>query len=334
MNTNSDLGPYLRRFLGEYLPKQRSASPRTVSAYRDALKLLLQHVAAARRRSVADLGLATIDRAAVLAFLESLETKRGNGVATRNHRLAAIRSFFRFVSLNTPEAVEQCAQILNIPLKRGDTRSIGYLTVDEVKAVLGEVRLDTASGRRDDVLLRLLYNTGARVQEALDVRACDVRLETPPHVLLRGKGRKERICPLWKDTAQRLRSFLAAGPLDTTAFAPVFVGCTGRALTRFGVRYILEKYVQRAVSGCPSLKRKRIHPHTLRHTTAMHLLQSGVDLNTIRCWLGHASVTTTNRYVEIDLEMKRRAIEGVKAPRSASKPAIVDGDILAWLESL
>ncbi len=334
MRATDDLGPHLRRFLGEYLPKQRAASPGTVRSYRDALKLLLLYVAETRRCSVADLRLAHVDRITVLAFLESLESKRGNSVTTRNNRLAAIRSFFRFISTGAPEAVEQCSRILDIPFKRGDPRTIDYLTVEEVKALLQEVRLDTPRGRRDDLLLRFLYNTGARVQEALDVRACDLRLDSPPHVLLRGKGRKERLCPLWKDTVQRLRRLFAEQLLDAGQPLPVFTGRTGQALTRFGVGYILDKYVQRAIARCPSLKRKRIHPHTIRHTTAMHLLQSGVDLNTIRCWLGHASVNTTNRYVEIDLEMKRRVLEGVKPPRAVAKPAIANASLLAWLESL
>ncbi len=300
MRTDDDLGLHLRRFLGEYLAKQRSASLGTVRSYRDALKLLLLHVAETRRCSVAELRLAHIDRLAVLAFLESLEKDRGNTVTTRNNRLAAIRSFFRFVSANAPEAVEQSSRILGIPLKRSDSRIVDYLTVDEVRSLLQEVRLDAPNGLRDDALLRFLYNTGARVQEALDVRACDIRLDSPPHVLLQGKGRKERLCPLWNDTVERLERLFAERHLDANQASPVFTGRTGHALTRFGVGYILNKYVQRATAHCPSLERKRVHPHTIRHTTAMHLLQSGVDLNTIRCWLGHASVNTTNRYVEID----------------------------------
>lgn len=334
MKSDADLGSHLRRFLGEYLPQQRNASPRTIRSYRDALKLLLLHAAATRRCSIAKLRLVDLDRPAVLAFLRSLETERQNGVATRNHRLAAIKSFFRYVSSAAPEAVEQCARILAIPLKRGDSRSIEYLTVGEIRATLREIRLDTADGRRDDALLRFLYNTGARVQEALDVRACDLHLDSPSHVLLRGKGRKERVCPLWADTVRRLRALLRERHLDPKDSTPLFVGRSGHALTRFGIRYLLIKYVQRAAPRCPGLERKRIHPHTLRHTTAMHLLQSGVDLNTIRCWLGHASVTTTNRYVEIDLEMKRRALDGVKPPRGATKPPIQDAELLTWLEGL
>lgn len=334
MNVIADLGTYLRRFLGEYLPRQRSASPCTVRGYRDALKLLLARVAEVKRVSVAELHLSDIDRVAVLAFLESIETTRKNSVSTRNHRLAAIRSFFRFVSANAPEAIEQCARIMDIPLKRSDSRTVDYLTIDEMHTILLQVPVDTRDGRRDDALLHFLYNTGARVQEALDVRRGDLVLDSPPHVLLRGKGRKERLCPLWADTVERLRRLLDDRTVDAEPASPVFSSRGGRPLTRFGAGYILEKYVRRAIPHCASLERKNIHPHTLRHTTAMHLLQSGVDLNTIRCWLGHASVTTTNRYVEIDLEMKRRAIEGVDPPAGRKRGKAAEASLLAWLESL
>lgn len=334
MKVADDLGMYLRRFLGEYLPRQRSASPCTVRAYRDALKLLLTSIAEVKRSSVAELHLSDLDRVAVLAFLESIETKRDNSVTTRNHRLAAIRSFFRFVSANSPETVEQSARILDIPLKRGDSRTVDYLTIAEIQAILLQIPIDTPDGSRDAALLHFLYNTGARVQEALDVRRGDLVLDSPPHVLLRGKGRKERLCPLWADTVDRLRRLLDARLGDAEPASPVFTSRGGRPLTRFGAGYILEKYVRRAIPHCASLERKNIHPHTLRHTTAMHLLQAGVDLNTIRCWLGHASVTTTNRYVEIDLEMKRRAIEGVTPPAGLGREKPVEAGLLTWLESL
>jgi site-specific recombinase XerD len=334
MKTQTDLGGYLRRFLGEYLPRQRNATSCTIRAYRDALKLLLRSVAEAQGCSITDLRVSQIDRAAVLTFLSALESIRGNGVTTRNHRLAAIRSFFRFVSLDAPEAVDQCAQILAIPSKRGDSRPVDYLTAEEINAVLMQIPLGTPEGRRDDALMRFIYNTGARVQEAVDLKTNDLCLHSPAHVLLRGKGRKERLCPLWPDTVVRLRRLLAERGLDLKRPAPVFTNRASVPLTRFGVRYILAKYVRLATQRSPGLSRKNIHPHTLRHTTAMHLLQSGVDLNTIRCWLGHASVTTTNRYVEIDIEMKRRALDGMPAPSGAAPPVVADASLLSWLESL
>jgi site-specific recombinase XerD len=335
MNAGADLGKQLRFFLTDYLPLQRNASPRTILTYRDALKLLLQFVARLRSRSVTELSLADLDRTVVLSFLEDIERTRHNAITTRNHRLAAIRSFFRCVAYQKPESVAHSQQILAIPLKRGESRTIGYLTQEEITTLFAVVQPQTLMARRDDVLLRFLYNTGARIQEALDLRACDLRLEPPPHVRLLGKGRKERVCPLWSDTADRLRAHLAERGIRSTEPASVFVNRAGQPLTRFGAEYILAKYAGHARKLCPSLEKKHVHPHLIRHTTAVHLLQSGVDLNTIRCWLGHASLVTTNRYVEIDLAMKRAAIESVQPPASGGghSPMIEDA-LLVWLESL
>lgn len=334
MKGSTDLGCQLRRFLGQHLPLERHASPRTVSAYRDALKLLLCFTAEGKKRSVAELDFSAFDREAVLSFLESLEKVRGNSTRTRNHRLAAIRSFFRFVSSNSPELVGLCAQILGIPEKRMDNESVDYLTVEEMNGILASIPREGQQAPRDDALLRFLYNTGARVQEMLDVRAADLHLTTPAHVLLRGKGRKERTCPLWPDTVDRLKRLLEADQVDLRSELPVFRNRDGKALTRFGARYILSKYARAAAEEHPTLSRKNIHPHSVRHTTAMHLLQSGVDTNTIRCWLGHASVVTTNHYVEIDLEMKRRALEAVSPPKGPAPVPMQDASLLTWLENL
>lgn len=334
MKIDTDLGCQLRRFLGEYLPRERNASLRTISAYRDALKLLLCFTAERQKCSVAELAFSHLNRETILSFLESLETVRANATTTRNHRLAAIRSFFRFVSSSSPELVELCTQILGIPQKRADSESVGYLTVEEMNAILASILPQSAEGRRDDALLRFMYNTGARVQETLDVRAMDLQLTTPAHVLLHGKGRKERTCPLWPDTVVRMKELLKVNQINCRSELPVFRNRAGKALTRFGVRYILAKYVRVAAEKQPTLSRTEVHPHTIRHTTAMHLLQSGVDVNTIRCWLGHASVVTTNHYVEIDLEMKRRALEGVNPPQGAELVPVPDATLLSWLESL
>jgi site-specific recombinase XerD len=334
MSQPTDLGSHLRYFLSDFLAAQRNASPNTVRAYRDSLKLLLLFVAARRGGSVADLSLTHIDRPSVLEFLKSTECDRRNQPVTRNLRLAAIRAFFRSVANRSPEAVEHCQQILSIPLKRTEQRAVDYLTLEEVKAIFATIPLTSAAGKRDDCLLRFMYNTGARVQEVVNVRTEDLRLETPAQVRLVGKGRKERLCPLWPDTAARLQALISAAGRQA-ACSPLFRNRDGGTLTRFGVRYILSTYAHRGAERCPTLARKRVHPHTLRHTTAMHLLQAGVDVNTIRCWLGHVSVTTTNRYVEIDLEMKRRALEQIGPPQSARRrrPA-TDRSLLAWLESL
>jgi site-specific recombinase XerD len=276
---------------------------------------------------------ADLDRKAVLAFLNGLEKERGNSITTRNHRLAVARSFFRFLSANMPEAVEQCTQILAIPLKRGDSRSVDYLTVDEVQFLLKQISLCTPNGKRDDALLRLLYNTGARVQEVLDIRIRDLKLSTPAHVLLHGKGKKDRLCPLWSDTVERLQTYIRDRHRGTPD-SPLFANRKGDQLTRSGIRYILSRYVDAAIPQCPNLKRKRVHPHTVRHSTAMHLLQSGVDLNTIRCWLGHANIATTNRYVELDLEMKRRALDTLEPPPGNAQTGAPGAELLTWLEGL
>ncbi|MEW6753161.1 MAG: site-specific integrase [Candidatus Latescibacterota bacterium] len=333
MTSRDSLGIYLRHFLVDYLAGQRNASAHTVHAYRDALKGLLLHAAQIRQRSVSDLRMEDLDQALVLSYLEALERERGNSATTRNLRLSAIHSFFRAVAQLAPERVEQAQRILAIPQKRTTSRVLGYLTVPEIQALLRQPPLQTSRGRRDQALLRFLYNTGARVQEALDVGVSHIRFEAPSHVRLLGKGRKERLCPLWPDTVAALQQVLRDRSEAIDAGTLVFTNCQGSPLTRCGVRYILSKYVRLASAACPSLQGKRIHPHTLRHTTAAHLLQSGVDLNTVRCWLGHVDLATTSRYVEADLEAKRQALGEVAAPRGRRVPGL-NRSLLAWLESL
>jgi integrase/recombinase XerD len=330
------LATELKYFLTDYLPRQKNASRLTIVTYRDALKLFLVHVARVRETSIDKLTFAELDRTAVLQFLDAIERERHNAVTTRNARLTGIRSFFRSVATRHPAHLEASAQVLGIPTKRADNRAIDALTLDEVSAILQTIDLTARNGRRDDALIRFMHNTGARVQEALDVLASDLRLDAPAHVHLRGKGRKARLCPVWADTAARLRRLLAERGVDLDTRVPVFTNrITGRALTRFGARYILTKYVRRATARAPTLSKKRIHPHSVRHATALHLLQSGVDLNTVRCWLGHASVVTTNRYVEMDLEAKRAALEGTKALQEGTPPPVIpDASLLRWLESL
>ena len=332
-----NLGRLLRYFLLDYLSSQRNATSNTVRAYRDSLKLLLVFCATSKKCSVAELAIGAIDRSIVLAFLESIELDRGNSVITRNLRLTAIRSFFRCVSNSLPEEVERCRLILSIPVKRADTDVVDYLSVEEINAILSQVPTTTPLGRRDDALLRFLYNTGARVQEAVDVRASDLRLETPASVRLRGKGGKERLCPLWTDTIARIYTILQEMKVDTQSRDHVFINRSGKQLSRFGVRYILSKYVNLAANQCPSLARKNVHPHTFRHTTAMHLLQAGVDLSVIKNWLGHVNLATTHSYIEIDLEMKRKALSACNpmAESQDLKHLIEKNeDVISWLDSL
>lgn len=326
----------LRDFLGDHLPRLRGLSPHTILSYRDSLVLLLRFLASRKRGGVIALDLDDIGPDDVIAFLRHLEEDRGNAASTRNIRLAAIHAFFRFVASSHPERLEQCQRILGVPFKRFRTRPVEYLEYDEILAVLTTIDRSTKQGRRDYALLVTMFNTGGRVQEILDLRAQDLQLVRPHQLRLMGKGRKERICPLWAETAQLLKEFCAERQLDLRSSAPLFVNRQGEPLTRFGVRYILRKYFDRARQRLPSLSRKRLHPHSMRHSTAVHMLKAGVDLSTISQWLGHASINTTNRYATIDLDMKREAIaraRPVDVPRRPTRWRR-DESILAWLEAL
>ena len=236
-----------------------------------------------------------------------------------------------------PERLEQAQRILSIPLKRAETQPVDYLEYEEIRAVLESVDRATPYGRRDYALLATMFNTGARVQEIIDLRVSDCQLNKPFQVRLSGKGRKVRICPLWPQTAEVLRHLCAERGLSHHASTPLFLNHRGEPLTRFGVRYILARHCECARTICPSLARKRLHPHSMRHSTAIYLLKSGVDLVTISHWLGHASINTTNRYATIDMEMKREAIAKAEPPfEHPQMPGAwrTDASILAWLESL
>ena len=333
----STLGRALRAFFTTHLPQVRAASPHTLRSYRDSLALLLRFVAADTRHDLAQLDLEAITPDVVVAFLHDVEHTRHNRPSTRNVRLAAVHAFFRFVAHAHPEHLERCQRILAIPFKRSGARVIEYLDYEEILAVLKAVDRSTDDGRRDYVLLAAMFNTGARVQEILDLRACDLQLVAPCHLRLIGKGRKERLCPLWPQTAQLLQAYLTQRRLTTGSSDRLFVNHQGEPLTRFGVRYLLAKYCDRARSTCPTLARKRLHPHSLRHSTAVHLLKAGVDLVTISHWLGHASPNTTHRYAAIDLEAKRAALSKAHPPgdeEHAVSSWRSEATILEWLEAL
>jgi site-specific recombinase XerD len=325
----------LRTFFADHLPRVRGMSPHTVCSYRDAFLILLRFLATRRGRSVVALDFQDLAPDHVLAFLDHLETGRHNGAATRNSRLAAIHAFARYAAANHPEHIELCQRILAVPFKRARPRVVEYLEAGEIRALLRAPDRTTPDGRRDHALLLALFNTGARVQEILDVRPCDLQLARPFQVRLRGKGRKERMCPLWPETAETLRTLLCERGIDPTATQPVFRNHRGEPLSRFGVRYVLRKHALQARSA--TLDAKRVHPHVLRHTTAVHLLQAGVDLVTISHWLGHASVETTNRYAAVDLETKRAAVAKAR-PLGDIDPALgawrKKETILQWLEAL
>lgn len=327
----------LRQFFSDYLPTIRGVSPNTIQSYRDTVVLLLRFAAQTKQLDPVRLELSDLFPEDVLAFLQHLEADRHNKPSTRNVRLAAIHAFFRHVATQYPEHLEQAQRILNIPIKRAQTRPIDYLDYPELCAVFDSVDRSRAQGRRDYALLVTMFNTGARVQEIVDLRVSDLQLTKPFQVRLCGKGRKVRLCPIWPQTADLLRRLCDEIGIADQASASLFRNRRGEPITRYGIRYILAQHCERAKETCPSLVGKRLHPHSMRHSTAIHLLKSGVDIVTVSHWLGHASINTTNRYTAIDLEMKREAIARAEPPyKHPQMPGSwkQDGSILDWLESL
>ena len=335
---SSVLSRSLGEFFTKYVPAVRGMSPHTQNSYRDSLVLLLRFLCSRFHMHPTALDIEHVTANAVLSFLDYLEEERHNGVPTRNVRLAAIHAFFSYVGSRYPERSHEVQPILAIPVKRcGFQKPIDYLEDEELAALFSSVDRNHPKGRRDHTLLSFMFNTGARVQEVLDVRPCDLQLSRPSQVRLKGKGKKERICPLWQQTAGLLKELLSERGLELHSHEKLFVNCRGEPLSRFGVRYVLATYIEAAQKSCPSLGRKRIHPHSMRHSTAISLLRSGVDLYSISQWLGHASMNTTGRYATLDLQMKRRVLSRAKPKGSLSYSQTKwrrDQNILEWLESL
>ena len=332
MNTQISLPTLLRGFFEDYLAAQRDVSPNTIFAYRDSIKLFLRFAARRSGRQVIRLRLADLGPTTVLSFLDYLELERKNCVATRNCRLVAVHRFFGYVADTDPRHADLCRRVLDIPIKKTTSSAMTYLDRNEVKALLAAPTPAHRLGLRDRALLTFLYNTGARASEAVALNVKDVRFEPPTQVCIFGKGRKERTCPLWQETVNALRAYLQQRDNGNQPDAPLFLNAHQKRISRFGVVTILKRHVVTAATQEPSLTAKRISPHTMRHTAAMHLLQAGVELNVIKSWLGHVSITTTSQYIEIDMEMKRKAIE---SPISAGDtPWRCRQDILQWLEDL
>jgi integrase/recombinase XerD len=291
-------------FFVNYLQSTRGASAHTVRAYRDALKLFFLFMADQKRKQIAELELDDIQAESVLTFLDHIESKRSNSAVTRNCRLAAIRSFVQHLLRCDVARAGQYGRILAIRTKRATRRAVAYLEPEEARAVIAAVDISSPRGRRDHALLLLLYNTGARVSEALTLRPGDLRLERPRQARFLGKGRKERICPLWSETASALRRVIRTdGGNDL-----IFKSHRGAPLSRDGVAYLLRKYVRLAAKS-PSPRLRHVTPHMLRHSCAVALLQAGVDVSVIRDYLGHASVATTSRYITANLQMKRQVLD-------------------------
>jgi site-specific recombinase XerD len=331
---SSSLASLLHAFFHEWMGNQRNLSRHTVCSYRDSWKLFLRFASERKRRQITKLSLADLQASEVLAFLEHLEKERKVSISTRNCRLAAIHSFFTFVAHREPLAIAQCAEIARIPVKKTARPAMCYMDAEEITAILREPDRSSLEGQRDHALLAFLYNTGARIQEALDVCPRAIRFESPAQVELLGKGRKSRICPLWPETVAVLKALLRRHPRADDE--PIFVNRYGQPLGAAGVRFKLKQYVRAAAQHVPSLAKKRVTPHTWRHSVGVQLVAAGVDVTVIRNWLGHARLDTTNHYARANLETKRKALEQVdpttkpgRPPRWRRKP-----DLLSWLDSL
>jgi integrase/recombinase XerD len=322
----------LQDFFLRRLVTQRGASARTVESYRDAFELLLGYLEQRTGKPPSALQLADLDAPVVLDFLDHLESERGNSVRTRNARLAAIHSFMRYAAVRDPASLPITARVLAIPAKRFDRPVLSYLTRGQIAAILAAPDRGTWSGRRDAVLLATAYNTGARVSELTALQVRDVLLDRQTAVHLHGKGRKQRVIPLWKNTATQLRTWL--DKISPAPDAPVFPNRAGAPLTRSGVRDRLDRAVALAEPRCPSLHGQHITPHTLRHSTAMHLLQSGTDLAVIALWLGHSSPAVTHQYLEADLAAKEAVLQRLTDPGPTPTRFHPGDRLLAFLQGL
>ncbi|HWC18342.1 MAG: tyrosine-type recombinase/integrase [Blastocatellia bacterium] len=337
MTETAKLGPWVRRFLLEHLVGERNLARNTQRSYRDTLTLLIPFIAGRARKGVEQLAIDHLSPEHVRQFLQYLEDTRGCSVPTRNQRLAVIHALARFIGERAPEHVEWCGHIRGVPFKRAPKISITYLEKSEMDALLAAPDRNSLQGRRDYALILFLYNTGSRADEAAQLSVGDLRLAHSPDrdhssVQIRGKGNKIRFCPLWPHTVRELKELVS----EKASTEHIFINRYGRPLTRFGVHAIVKRYAGKASTKVPGLATKRVSPHSIRHTCATHLLRAGVDINTIRAWLGHVSLDTTNVYAETDLEMKAAALAHceVKGSSKPSKRWCQDKDLMAFLKSL
>ena len=314
---------HITAFLRERLPIQRGASQNTCAAYADTFRLLLEYASGRCGISPSQLHLEQLDSRMIMDFLEYLETARGNCARTRNARLTAIKSFMRFVEHRLPTILEHSRRILAIPSKRTDSRLIGYLNIDEVKAILDAPDLKTADGLRDRAMMHLCFAAGLRASELVTLPTAAVILHSPPSIRVTGKGRKERCLPLWKETAADLRRWLRVRG-DKPGVRELFLNARGLPMTRHGFKYVLSKHVDVAGNSCSSLKAKSVSPHVLRHSCAMMILQATGDIRKVSLWLGHADLQTTQVYLRADPTEKLEAIDAALPPvlrRGVFRPA-------------
>lgn len=333
-----NLGQVVHSFFVDYLSLQKGLQATSLQSYRDVIKLLLRFVADRRRRKVSRLKMEDFTLELVLEFLSHLEQERGNHIRTRNHRLAVLHTFFEYLARRAPETLAICQQIAAIPMKRVASPETHYLQREQIAELFRRLPNEGRHALRDRTLLLFLYNTGARVREVATLRANQLELSGQPRVRLHGKGDKWRICPLWTDTADHLQQLLQQQ--GSHADEPVFLSARAAALTRFGIYKIVRRHCQELEENGLRIRGAHISPHTFRHTAAVHLLESGVEVNVIRGWLGHVKLDTTSRYAEITLKSKEAALQACEPPdamQSKSHPRTVwqdDEQLLNWLDSL
>jgi site-specific recombinase XerD len=335
MSKDALVGPWVKRFLLEHLVSERNLSGNTQRSYRDTLALFLPFASVRRKKPIDRLEVIDLSREAIRDFLDHLEQSRNCSVRTRNQRLAALHAMARFIADRSPEHIAWCGQVRSVPFKRFARKELSYLEKPEMDALLAAPDLRTRQGARDHALLLFLYNSGARVSEATALRVVDLDLRTNRigSAQLRGKGNKTRRCPLWPATCNELLALIRNRSPDH----PVFLNRLGQPLSRHGVHSLVRKYIRIVATSRPALATRSISPHTIRHTTATHLLRSGVDINTIRAWLGHVSIDTTNIYAEVDLQRKADVLAHSNALRTApsnSKHWKDDTSLMNFLRSL
>ena len=322
----------LEQFFVQRLMQQMHASPCTVAAYRDTFRMLLAFAHRQLGKQPCDLTIEDLNAALILAFLEYLEVERDNSIRSRNARFAAIRSFMRYVAFQEPSALSLVQRVLAIPMKRFEQPLIGFLSREQVEAILAAPDRHTWVGQRDHVMLATLYNSGARVSELIGMKVGDLIFEPSAFVRIHGKGRKQRSVPLWRETATQLKRWLQAYP--RTPEQPLFPNRSGTVLTRIGLTERLKLAAKVAAQQYPDLHKRRIFPHLIRHSIAMHMLQAGIDITVIALWLGHENPTTTHRYVEADIAMKEQALKTLQAPSQQPLRYKPTDKVMQFLQSL
>lgn len=335
MKSNNNIQMLIQKYFLQWLMAQRNVSPETIKSYRDTFRLYLRYIEKNPNVTSVKISIAQFDADHILGFLSYLNKERGNNPKTINSRLASLHSFIKFLSFELPEYSGLLNKSLMVPFRKVEKRQMEFLTEDEFAALKNTCESNTELGRRDMLMLLLLYNTGVRVSELVGIKLSDINIDSQnsaAYIRIHGKGRKERHVPLWKGTTKYLAGYICSH--DHNESGSLFMNCTDGKLTRSGVRYRLDCLQKKATETAPSLAKKHITPHTFRHTTALRMLQSGVDISTIAIWLGHESIITTHKYMEADMEMKRQTLEKMSEPGQSTYYFVPKDSVLAFLDSL